>query len=620
MTRAGGRSAPASSIWISGPWIDLLVGCGGWSVPLLLVAYTLVDRDVPRWSAAFYALALVCNYPHYMATIYRAYGRGDRASHRMYTHYLTAALVVLGIAAHVRFALVPWLFTAYVMWSPWHYTGQNFGLLMMFLRRAGIDVSAEERRRLRLGFVASYVMLLAAFNDGPSRDPLVFSLGLPALAARIVEAGAAAVFVAGVASAFVPIGRRARAGALLGPITLASTQALWFVAPVAAGWIVALPVPQTRYSSGMLAVMHSAQYLWITRYFAKRDADRGAARGPWRAWAYGATLVAGGIALFLPVPWIASWFGHADFTVSMIVVASIVNLHHFMIDGVVWKLRHPRVSQVLVTGAEPAAAAVGPTPPGGRPAPATAVPARVVAWRIAAAAALVALAAIDQWRYLLTVGTTDRRALETATWLNPHDSSAFVRLADADRTGGDLGSAEAALRQAMRANPGNPAPARALEQERLEANRLPDAYALCQAMAARWPDDADTLVNAGVLAYRLGDAPAAERWWTRALARDATRARVHLYVAELLDGEGRTSDALPYYRRYLEIVAAAGAGGRPAPREVASIVVKFADALARDGDRETARSQYDLAIRMAHQTGLGDVLALAMAGEAALAR
>ena len=83
-------NAPASRpVWIGRPWIDLLIGCGGWSLPLLALSYALVDGDVPRWSAVFYGLALVCNYPHYMATIYRAYGRDDRGAHRLYTHWLT---------------------------------------------------------------------------------------------------------------------------------------------------------------------------------------------------------------------------------------------------------------------------------------------------------------------------------------------------------------------------------------------------------------------------------------------------------------------------------------------------------------------------------------------------
>jgi tetratricopeptide (TPR) repeat protein len=603
------------AVWIDRPWIDLLIGCGGWSVPLLLVSYTIVDRDVPTWTAVFYGLALVCNYPHYMATIYRAYGRDDRSRYRLFTHYLTAALVAVGVAAHVRFALVPWLFTAYVMWSPWHYTGQNFGLLMMFLRRAGLDVSAEERQRLHIAFIASYVMLLAAFNQRASADPLVLSMGLPVVAARIVEAGAGLVFLAAGLAAFVPIARRADRGALLAPLTLYSTQALWFVVPIALTWIAALPVPQTRYSSGMLAVMHSAQYLWITRYFAQRDAERAPRPVRWSAWAYWGTLVAGGLALFLPVPWLASYGWHADFTASMFIVAAVVNIHHFMLDGVVWKLRNPRVGQVLV-GAGGASAAAVPSPVRAAASPGRRVGSLV--WRVPAVVLLVALAALDQWRYLLAVGNTDRRRIEAATTLNPYDSGAYMRLAQAERRTGDAAAAEASLGRAIAANPQNPAPAQALERLLIEQERFGDAYALCQRMIARWPSDVDTLVNAGVIAYRLGDRAAAVRWWGQALEHDASLLRVHLYLAELLDARGETASALPHYQRYLELVPTTPAGDRPLPREVVAVVVKFADALARHGDKDAAIAQYDLAIRLARQTGLTDVESLAQQARAAM--
>ena len=58
-------------------------------------------------------------------------------------------------------------------------------------------------------------------------------------------------------------------------------------------------------------------------------------------------MVIGGLALFLPVPWLASYGAHVDFTASVLIVTAVVNLHHFMIDGVVWKLRDPRVSRAL---------------------------------------------------------------------------------------------------------------------------------------------------------------------------------------------------------------------------------------------------------------------------------
>src|SRR6266540_227564 len=172
-----GRNSP---LWVDRPWVDLLIGCGGWSAPLLIASYLLLDNEARRWASVFYGLALVCNYPHYMATVHRAYARrDDRAQYRLFTHYATGLLLLVAAAAHVQPVLLPWLFTIYVMWSPWHYTGQNFGLAMMFLRRAGAEVAPHERRRLRIAFVASYVMLLAAFNEGGSQDPLVLSLGLP---------------------------------------------------------------------------------------------------------------------------------------------------------------------------------------------------------------------------------------------------------------------------------------------------------------------------------------------------------------------------------------------------------------------------------------------------------
>ncbi len=622
--RTGQPVTAPRSIWIARPWIDLLIGCGGWSIPLLAVSYTLVQRDIPRWSAVFYGLALVCNYPHYMATIYRAYGRDDRGAHRLYTHWLTGALIVLGIAAHAWFPLVPWLFTAYVMWSPWHYTGQNFGVLMMFLRRAGVDVSGEERQRLHLAFLASYVMLLAAFNAGSSTDPLVLSLGLPALSARIVEAGAGLTFLVGGIAAFAPMARRVPVRALLAPLTLYSTQALWFVLPVAVSWAASIDAPQTRYSSGMLAVMHSAQYLWITRYFAKRDAEQAALAGGWSPWRYWTTLVAGGIALFLPVPWLASYGWHLDFTASVFIVAAIVNLHHFMIDGVVWKLRNPRVGRVLVQGGTGEASA-----PNSANVPVEGAstsgetglrrsPAFTWGWRIALVAGLIALAAIDQWRYVLAIGHGERGRLIEAARLNPYDSGTYLRLAQAESAAGDRGAAAAALQHAVDANPQNPVLAHALVRRLIEANQLREAYARSQALLARWPADVDGLVNAGVLADRLGEPAAAERLWRQAAERDPSQRRIQLYLAERLDARGATRDAIAHYRHYLELVTRAPASDRPDPREVIAVVVKFADALVQDGQVDVARTQYDLAIRMAGQTGLADLGERAAAQRAAL--
>src|SRR2546430_11946420 len=86
LTAAAPPSAPASSArqspWIYRPWTDLLIGCGAWSAPLLLLAFYATTTYARAWTVAFYFLALLCNYPHFIATVYRAY-HTDRKSTRL---------------------------------------------------------------------------------------------------------------------------------------------------------------------------------------------------------------------------------------------------------------------------------------------------------------------------------------------------------------------------------------------------------------------------------------------------------------------------------------------------------------------------------------------------------
>jgi Tfp pilus assembly protein PilF len=404
-------------------------------------------------------------------------------------------------------------------------------------------------------------------------------------------------------------------------VTLFATQTLWFVVPIALTWTGSLSLPQTRYSSGILAIMHSAQYLWITQHYARRDAAlRDAARETTPVWSglrYWSTLIVGGIALFVPGPWLASYAGHVDFTSSMLIVTALVNIHHFMLDGVVWKLRDARVATVLVqpAGAE---AVAPPTPLSSS----SATAARGRGWpawswkaiRVAAVCGLVSLAAVDQWRYRLSVRESDPAALGAAQRLNPWDNPVYLRLAAAgvaaSAGGGDRDAAVRELERAIEAHQDSPAPYQALSRILIEAGRLDDAYAVTRGALVRSPNHIDSLVNAGVLASRLGHAEEAEQWWRRALQQNPELVDVELYLAELLDA-ARPQDALPHYQRHLELVAQRRDAAKASPQRVALVVVKFGDALARTGQRDLALSQYDLAERIAVRTGLTDVAALA---------
>jgi tetratricopeptide (TPR) repeat protein len=525
MTTVGATSATAPEArWIHRPAVDLIVGCGAWSAPLLLLAGQASSATRP-WAVAFYALALAFNYPHFMATVYRAYHtRSEFARYRVFTLHITTLLALAGVASHVWPALVPWLFTVYLTWSPWHYTGQNYGLAMMFARRNGAAPTDRERRALHAAFVASYALLFVSFHTGPSTDPLIRSLGITEAIATPARGVLLAVVLALGGGAVGSLMRRAGPAAMLAPCTLVATQFMWFVAPAIAAWIGAGAAPQTRYSSGVLAVMHSAQYLWITSYYARREAEA-APGGRWRPWAYAATLVGGGIALFIPGPWVASYLFRADFTRSVLIFTAIVNIHHFILDGAIWKLRDRRVAAVLVDAAPGATAGTrlsvqhatrwlaGRVPP-----------ARVL--RIAGLVVLVGWAAVDQARFVLGTSDRDVAALTRAEALNPYDSSVQRRRA------------------------------RLLAEQ----GRYPEADAEYQQYLAVHPDDGEALLNAGVLANTLGREDEAVRRWEAALETDAARvnasrqlAQVWATRADALELAGRPTDAARAFQRVLTL-------------------------------------------------------------------
>ncbi len=80
----------AHAPWLYHPALDLIVGCGAWSLPLLLLDYGIGPGKPMAVLVGFYALALVFNYPHYMATLYRAYRtHEDVTKYKYFTLYFT---------------------------------------------------------------------------------------------------------------------------------------------------------------------------------------------------------------------------------------------------------------------------------------------------------------------------------------------------------------------------------------------------------------------------------------------------------------------------------------------------------------------------------------------------
>ena len=613
--RDSGDAVPANGLWIYKPWLDLLVGCGAWSAPLLLLTAYVASSRTAAWSFAFYLLALLFNYPHFMATVYRAYHSYDEfTKYRFFTVHVALLLALTGLIAHLWYPLLPWIFTLYICWSPWHYTGQNFGLLMMFARRAGLSPTDGERHALHLSFIASYLLLLFSFHTGPSGDPLILSLDLPAPFTLPVRAMLAFFFVAASAWALFSLSRRGSWKSLLPSATLVLTQFLWFLLPAIIELLSGKEVPQTRYSSGVLAVLHSAQYLWITSYYQRKEA-RAAGNSSWSFPRYLLMLVAGGIALFIPGPWIVSRLFHADFAASFLTFTALVNLHHFILDGAIWKLRDSRIASLLLnersSGEEVAASSrnsiagafhwlAGTSPV-------------ACALRIATVLLMLLWGGLDRLHFYWANVSANFSSLRRAAALNPNDSSLQSHLARAAEAAGNRDAALAALKNAAEVNPRNLSLQQAYARGLIVAGRDAEAYAFYRQLLARSPDNADALVNYGLLANRLGHDAEAMDCWQRAVEVDPAQTNAQLYLARALTQQGEVQAAARHYRTYLEVVSkhpAEHVSERPA---VISALINVADADAAARKFGEAIQGYQAAAQFAAKMGDTSLQSLALA-------
>jgi tetratricopeptide (TPR) repeat protein len=618
MPAARNNPATTQAIWLYNPALDLIVGCGAWSAPLLLLAYFTTSTSTLTWSVAFYLLALFFNYPHYMATIYRAYHtREDFNQYRIFTVHVTLLVALTVVLSHVWIRVLPWIFTLYLTASPWHYSGQNYGLFMMFARRAGCQPTALVRRALYASFVLSYLILVVNFHTGHGADPLFVSLNLPPWMSLPAQVFLGAALVAccgfGISRLVAEVGIKN----LLPSLTLLSTQCLWFLIPPLLSWMEPFRVPQSRYSTGVLAVMHSVQYLWITSYYAKREAAA-AERRPWRPAAYFALLLVGGIALFVPGPWISSLVFHFDFTRSFLLFTALVNLHHFILDGAIWKLRNGRIAALLLTRrgqlAEGSIAAASRTMDAVRWLASPATGARAL--RIGAAATLLALGTIDQAHYYLSLHSANLANLKAAAALTPYDAPLELRLARQALQEGHPEDSIHAWQYAIKANPADPTAREEWLQYLVRQKQFDRAYALTGDWLGVAPGDATLLVNHGVLAEQFGHPEEAERSWSQALRLDPTQADADLHLALEMERQGKLADAIAHYEAFLAKVAQRKAQSLPPPEQLIGVALKVAACQLRTQQPELAARYYQMARTLAAQAGKSELESFAEIAEA----
>src|SRR4029450_13310551 len=117
-----------------------------------------------------------------------------------------------------------------------------------------------------------------------------------------------------------------------------------------------LSVNSVSYMLLWYAFGHSFQDLWVTTYYATRAKTDKRRPTYWlKAYLAGAPLFGGPAFLFSPLA-----LGTHSFESGLgMLIASAVNLHHFILDGAIWKLRDGRMARIRLRRSERGAPAVG---------------------------------------------------------------------------------------------------------------------------------------------------------------------------------------------------------------------------------------------------------------------
>jgi hypothetical protein len=337
------------SLYFVNPWIDALL-LGGASIFAFAVLRIWTDGARTETIYAVGAwLSWVCNWPHFSATNHRLYGSRSNIAQYPMTALLVPILVVCGMlfAFQSPTGFAPAFVKLFLLWSPYHFCGQTLGVSLLYARRAGIQISSIERHALSAFIFGTYFVQTFTIESGVGahdyfgiQTPI---LGIPSFFVPIATVGmwtACAVFIG---SALL---RKVRGQTTLPWVLFlpAASHFVWFV--LGRGW---------ASFQEFVPFFHSLQYLLVAWAIQLKERAETTQRGGSYPFVARETLrfaginIAGGAVLFHFLPQAASTISGTSIAFASGVVLAGVQIHHFFVDGVIWKLKRTTVSSPLMT-------------------------------------------------------------------------------------------------------------------------------------------------------------------------------------------------------------------------------------------------------------------------------
>jgi len=259
---------------------------------------------------------------------------------------LTLAFPVLAVLALTAAITLPeplglLLLATYLVWSPYHYSAQAYGLAVMYGYRASAPLDDAAKRGIWIACLAPFAWTLLQPAGGLGEVLRAWHVVAPAFVeqvrALVSQALEPIILFSPVALVIWLRVRHDVALPLISVVTIVSNAVWWTVFNILDAFLWA-------------TVFHGLQYLAIVTIFHVKDRlkDPTNRRGvSWHAVTFYVGCLALGYALFDIWPYAYAWAGY-DLKRSTLLVTAAINIHHFVVDAYIWRLRRdPNYANVV---------------------------------------------------------------------------------------------------------------------------------------------------------------------------------------------------------------------------------------------------------------------------------
>jgi hypothetical protein len=241
--------------------------------------------------------------------------------------------------------IAPYFVKLFIIWSPYHFSGQSVGISMIYARRAGFQVGKLERFAFS-GFIFGTYLFSTSRAEAGLGDFTYYGVSVPYLhiprwVPDLVQIG---MYGCGVLLLFLVVRWCVVNRRILPPIVLlpAAAQFIWFV-----------PGGAIANFNEFVPMFHSLQYLLIAWSMQLNERVTEHSLAPTKKFAFLESSrwllinIAGGAVLFYYLPRMAAAAGSPPMFAEGVIL-SAVQIHHFFVDGVIWKLKNPKVGSPLL--------------------------------------------------------------------------------------------------------------------------------------------------------------------------------------------------------------------------------------------------------------------------------